>query len=197
MFVKICGLKTPGDVEAARNAGADAIGVVFSARSPRAVTADQAREVVEAATGLVRVVVTNDLPIDEAIRVTRDLGAEVLQLHDYDESDVRRAVADVPQVWRATSVARGPLEVGAHGEAVLLLDSSTPGSGATWDLELLGEPPAGRWMLAGGLNPENVAAAIAAARPWGVDVSSGVEAERGVKDHDRIAEFVTAARAAN
>lgn len=194
MFVKICGLKTLGDVEAARAAGADAIGVVFSTKSPRAVTPHQAREVLSAADGLTTVMVTNDLPIAEAVRLARELGVSVLQLHDYVEADVRLAVDQVPDVWRATSVTRGPVDVGAHGESVLLLDSSTPGSGARWDLEQLGAAPDGRWMLAGGLDPDNVAEAILVAKPWGVDVSSGVEGERGVKDHDKIHRFVTAAR---
>lgn len=194
-YVKICGLRTPADVAAARAAGADAIGVVVLSTSVRALTPAEAAPVVDAARGeLTTVMVVKGPPIDEAIAVARDLGVDVLQLHGYTEADTRLAVAELPEVWRATSVTRGPNVVGAYGEAALLLDSATPGSGVQWDLDLLGEPPAGRWLLAGGLDPDNVAAAIESVRPWGVDVSSGVESEPGVKDHERIRRFVAAAR---
>ncbi|MGO1508968.1 MAG: phosphoribosylanthranilate isomerase [Actinomycetaceae bacterium] len=194
MFVKICGLRTPDDVRAARSAGADAIGVVISSTSPRAVTLDEARALVRAADGLTTVLVVHDLLVDDAVTTARELGVDVLQLHGYPEADNRRGVAAFPRVWRATSAETGPTDVGEHGEQVLLLDSRTPGSGTPWDLELLGTPPTGRWMLAGGLAPDNVAGAIAAARPWGVDVSSGVESIRGTKDHDLIRRFVQAVR---
>lgn len=196
MFVKICGLKTLADVEAVKAAGADAMGVVLSQTSVRAVTVEHATELVEAGQDALKtVVVVHDLTITEALAAVREIGADVLQLHDYSEGDVRRA-ADVDglEVWRATSITRGSAVVGAYGEDALLLDSSTPGSGATWDLSMLEQRPEGRWLLAGGLSPENVAEAISIARPWGVDVSSGVEASRGVKDHDRIRRFVAAAR---
>ncbi|MGO1545134.1 MAG: phosphoribosylanthranilate isomerase [Gulosibacter sp.] len=196
MFVKICGLKTIGDVNAVKEAGADAMGVVLSSTSPRAVSIDHARQLVAAGGDtLTTVVVVHDLTIDEAIDAAQNIGVDVLQLHDYSEADTRRAVAvDGLQVWRATSASRGPAEVGAFGEDALLLDSNTPGSGVPWDLSSLATRPEGHWLLAGGLNPENVAEAVATAAPWGVDVSSGVEATRGIKDHERIRRFVAAAR---
>ncbi len=197
MFIKICGLGSVSDVEVVAEAGADAMGVVLSSTSPRALTTDRAHELVTAAPAdLTTVLVIHDLTIDAGIAAALELGVDALQLHGYVEADVRRAAGEVPQVWRATAVGRDPVVVGAHGEAALLLDSHTPGSGARWDLGLLGAAPEGRWLLAGGLDPENVAEAIAAARPWGVDVSSGVESYRGVKDHDLIRRFVLAARTA-
>lgn len=208
MYVKICGLRTLGDVDAVRDAGADAMGVVLSSTSVRAVSGEHARSLVAhaeasvsaagsrtSAKPLTTVAVVHDLGIDEAIAAAEAIGVDVLQLHGYSHSDTRRAVeVEGLEIWRATSVDRGPTTVGAYGEDALLLDSHTPGSGTTWDLGTLTERPRGRWLLAGGLSPDNVAKASAAARPWGVDVSSGVEAVRGTKDHGLIRRFVEAAR---
>lgn len=202
MYVKICGLRTLDDVDAVRSAGADAMGVVLSSTSVRAITVEHARSLVahaeasvSTAESLTTVAVVHDLGIDEAIAAAEAIGVDVLQLHGYSSSDTRRAVEVAgPQIWRATSADRGPTTVGAYGEDALLLDSSTPGSGTTWDLGMLAERPAGHWLLAGGLSPNNVAEAIATARPWGVDVSSGVEAVRGTKDHGLIRSFVEAAK---
>ena len=194
MFVKICGLKTVDDVAAVEAAGADAMGVVLSNTSPRAVSVERARELVGASSNLTTVLVVHDLSIADVIAAANETGVDVVQLHGYSEADTRRALAAGCRIWRATSVTAGPVEVGAYGEEALLLDSHRPGSGTTWDLSALGEPPAGRWLLAGGLTPDNVATAIAAAQPWGVDVSSGVEESRGVKNHDLIDRFVAAAR---
>lgn len=194
MLVKICGLRTPADVEAARAAGADAIGVVMSAKSPRNLSLSEAIPVVRASETMLSVLVVNDLSIAEAVANAKSLGVDVLQLHDYTEADTRRALDAVSQVWRATSISRGPTIVGAYGEQVLLLDSHTPGSGKPWDLSLLTDPPVGNWMLAGGLTPDNVAEAIRTVQPWGVDVSSGIESAPGVKDHELMRRFVTSAR---
>lgn len=199
MFIKICGLKTLDDVRVVRETGADAMGVVLSQTSPRAVSLETARELIadEGAPELTTVLVVHDLSIDDVIAAAQATGVDVVQLHGYSEQDVRRASAELPRVWRAASIDHGPLDVGALGEEALLLDSATPGSGSRWDLSRLESAPTGQWMLAGGLDPENVAAAIAEAGPWGVDVSSGVEAERGTKDHAKIRAFVTAARTAS
>ena len=196
MYVKICGLRTPEDVDAVRNAGADAMGVVLSSTSVRAVTVEHARRLAaHAGASLTTVAVVHDLGIADALEAAASIGVDVLQLHGYAERDKRRA-AEVSglEVWRATAAERGPVDVGAHVEDALLLDSSTPGSGRAWDLGTLTERPAGRGLLAGGLDPDTLAEAIAAERPWGVDVSSGVESVRGTKDHALIRSFVAAAR---
>ncbi len=198
MFVKVCGLTAVDDVAVAIEAGADALGVVSNRTSPRAIDAQLARAIVAAADGAVdTVLVVNDLPATDAAHLAQRIGVDVLQLHGtYTAADFSAAGALFPRLWRATSLAHDPdLTVGAYGEELLLLDAPQPGSGEQWDLGALRErAPAGRWLLAGGLRPDNVAAAIAQARPWGVDVSSGVESSPGVKDPVKIREFLSAIR---
>ncbi|MFH9738694.1 phosphoribosylanthranilate isomerase [Streptomyces roseolus] len=201
MFVKVCGLATTADIDVAAEAGADAIGLVISGTSVRGLDRDQVPGLVgRVPDGVVSVLVVNDTPAAEAARIAADLGFDALQLHGraYGPAEFEAAAAVHPRLWRATALADGPdTRVGALGEEVLLLDSPKAGSGARWDLSLLDAArPEGHWLLAGGLAPGNVAEAIAAARPWGVDVSSGVESAPGVKDHALVRAFVTAAKTA-
>ncbi|MFF0749424.1 phosphoribosylanthranilate isomerase [Streptomyces sp. NPDC004267] len=201
MFVKVCGLATTADIHVAVEAGADAVGLVISGTSVRGLEREHAaRLAAHAPAGVLSVLVVNDTPAVRAAELARELGVGALQLHGghYGAEDFAAAALVFPRLWRATSLKERPdTRVGAHGEEVLLLDSPRAGSGARWDLSLLDSArPEGTWLLAGGLDPENVAAAIAQARPWGVDVSSGVESAPGVKDHDRIRAFVAAAKAA-
>ena len=201
MFAKVCGLTAVETVDVAVSAGADAIGVVMHQGSPRNVDEDTAHRIVDAARGRVdTVLVTGDLPAAEAARIAQRLGVDVLQLHGaYTQDDFADALAIFPRLWRATSLKHDPpLEVGAYGEQVLLLDAPKPGSGEQWDYTALAERNlTGDWLLAGGLTPDNVAQAIAQADPWGVDVSSGVESSPGVKDDAAIRAFLTAVRAAS
>ncbi|MFD6758446.1 phosphoribosylanthranilate isomerase [Streptomyces roseolus] len=201
MFVKVCGLATTADIDVAAEAGADAIGLVISGTSVRGLDRDRVPGLVgRVPDGVVSVLVVNDTPAAEAARIAADLGFDALQLHGraYGPTEFEAAAAVHPRLWRATALADGPdTRVGALGEEVLLLDSPKAGSGSRWDLSLLDAArPEGHWLLAGGLAPGNVAEAIAAARPWGVDVSSGVESAPGVKDHALVRAFVTAAKTA-
>ncbi|MFH9954632.1 phosphoribosylanthranilate isomerase [Streptomyces roseolus] len=201
MFVKVCGLATTADIDVAAEAGADAIGLVISGTSVRGLDRDRVPGLVgRVPDGVVSVLVVNDTPAAEAARIAADLGFDALQLHGraYGPAEFEAAAAVHPRLWRATALADGPdTRVGALGEEVLLLDSPKAGSGARWDLSLLDAArPEGHWLLAGGLAPGNVAEAIAAARPWGVDVSSGVESAPGVKDNALVRAFVTAAKTA-
>lgn len=199
VFVKVCGLGTERDVAVAVEAGADAVGLVIAEGSPRHLTRDRVRELAAVTPdGVASVLVVRDLPIEDAVVTAVETGVDVLQLHGpaYGATDFARAVGLV-RVWRATSLSDDPdPRVGALGEEVLLLDSPRAGSGERWALGTLTRPPQGPWLLAGGLDPDNVAAAIEAVRPWGVDVSSGVESAPGVKDHERVRAFVRAARGA-
>ncbi|MCP2292569.1 phosphoribosylanthranilate isomerase [Nocardia amikacinitolerans] len=198
MYVKICGLTSVAAADAAIAAGTDAIGVVMNRTSPRRLEFGAAAEIVAAAGGRVdTVLVVNDMPAVEAAETAAKLGVAVLQLHGaYTRDDFRNASTIVSRVWRATSLKDDPdLTIGAFGEEALLLDAPKPGSGLRWDLsELEARKPEGKWMLAGGLSPDNVAEAIRAVRPWGVDVSSGVEASPGVKDLRKVRDFIAAAR---
>ncbi|QGG41379.1 phosphoribosylanthranilate isomerase [Aeromicrobium yanjiei] len=198
MYVKICGLREPEHVDVAVEAGARAVGVVMNETSSRRATDTEAAAVVSAAAGRVdTVLVVNDMPAADAAQTARRLGFDILQLHGpaYGRADFVAALSVLPRVWRATSLATAPsLQVGAHGEEILLLDSPSPGSGERWDSSsLAADAPAGTWLLAGGLTPGNVADAVRAVQPWGVDVSSGVETAPGLKDGDLISAFVRAA----
>lgn len=201
MYVKICGLRDPHHVQTAVEAGAHAIGVVMNQTSSRRATEDEAIRVIAAADGRAdTVLVVNDMPASKAAELAGRLGFDVLQLHGlaYGAADFAAALELVPRVWRATSLDKAPsLQVGFFGEETLLLDSPQPGSGERWDVsELATSSPDGKWLLAGGLAPDNVAAAVRAVNPWGVDVSSGVESAPGVKDDDLIGNFIAAALSA-
>lgn len=201
MYVKICGLRTPDHARVAVEAGADAVGVVMNRTSVRRATEEEARDVIEAVAGRAdAVLVVNDMDAREAARLAARLGFDVVQLHGpaYTSDDFAAVLEVVPRVWRATSLADDPpLEVGAMGEEVLLLDAPRPGSGERWDLsELAARAPQGRWMVAGGLAPDNVAGVVATIRPWGVDVSSGVEGAPGEKESGLVRDFVARASGA-
>ncbi|HVK22073.1 MAG TPA: phosphoribosylanthranilate isomerase [Actinokineospora sp.] len=199
MFVKVCGLRTAGDVRASVDAGADAVGFVFAESVRRVSVAEAKRLAEDIPDGVLTVGVFKGISAEDAAEMTLAAGMGAVQLHgDYPE-EAFAVFADLPvRVIRANVLtAETDVRVGAFGEDLLLLDSKVAGSGEQWDLGLLDNArPEGRWILAGGLRPETVASAIAAARPWGVDVSSGVESSRGVKDPDLIRAFVAAAQSA-
>lgn len=201
VYVKICGIDTEATAAVAIEAGADAIGVVMNQTSARRLDFDTAAQIVAFANGKVdTVLVTNDMDVEEAAQTAQALGVTALQLHgaNYTREDFDRAREIHPVLWRATSLNENPdVNTGAWGEDVLLLDAPVAGSGEQWDHGALeGNRPHGKWLLAGGLDPGNVESAIEAVRPWGVDVSSGVEAEPGVKDQDRVRRFIAAAKSA-
>jgi phosphoribosylanthranilate isomerase len=199
MFVKVCGVRTEADIIAAAAAGADAVGLVFG-ESVRRVDVALARRLVETVPPhMLAVGVFGGIAVREVTRLAEQAGVGAVQLHGpYPRSAFEHLGGSSVRTLRATTLSRDTdLRVGAYGEEMLLLDSVVAGSGHRWDLSLLERArPQGRWLLAGGLTRDNVAEAVATARPWGVDVSSGVESRRGVKDHALIRDFVAAARAA-
>ncbi|GAA3647402.1 phosphoribosylanthranilate isomerase [Lentzea roselyniae] len=197
MFVKLCGLRTESDVAVAVEAGADAVGFVLTT-SPRQIDAGLARGLVAAVPAhVLTVAVVRGITAAEAGELALRTGVQALQLHgDYPKEAFDELAPQPFQLIRATALGPGTdVRTGAFGEELLLIDSLVAGSGEQWDItKLRDNRPTGRWVLAGGLAPETVAGAIGVAAPWGVDVSSGIESSRGVKDHGRMREFVAAAR---
>ncbi|WP_371785410.1 phosphoribosylanthranilate isomerase [Streptosporangium subroseum] len=197
MYVKICGLREPEHVAAAVEAGADAIGFVLT-RSSRRITPARARELASAVPSHVLTVAVFAGEAPEEVRAAAvEAGVRAVQLHgDHPHGDFT-ALKDLDVALVRAGAASTDLRCGAFDEDLLIVDAPRPGSGEPWDWAAVRGRPEGRWMLAGGLDPSNVAAAIAAAEPWGVDVSSGVEIAPGVKDAGLIRDFVAAARAAS
>ncbi|MEY9778450.1 phosphoribosylanthranilate isomerase [Arthrobacter sp. MW3 TE3886] len=198
MFVKVCGLSTPDAVSIAAGAGADAVGFVLT-RSPREVTPEQVRNLLgHVPSGLPAVGVFRHEPAADAVAVARAAGLVWVQLHgDRSPADVRTVHDAGMKLIRAVTMASTAEAFDDWGEELLLIDAAVPGSGEAWDYgSVRAKSLAGRkWLLAGGLDPANVARAAAEAGAWGVDVSSGVESARGIKDLVKIGNFVRAAKA--
>jgi len=202
--VKICGITTPEDARHAAHAGAHAIGLVFHAASPRNVTPERARAVVEALPPFVCAV---GLFVDaEPAQVRAILAAVPLQLLQFhgDESPAYCASFDLPWI-KALRVRPGVdlLQCASRfqGAKGLLLDAFHEqhhgGTGQSFDWSLIPSGLPLPVVLAGGLTPETVEQAVRRVRPWAVDVSSGVERSKGVKDPARVAAFIRGARNAD
>jgi phosphoribosylanthranilate isomerase len=198
MFVKVCGLSTLESVQAALESGADAVGFVLT-KSPREVSPDRARALlVHVPEGVTAVGVFRHEAAADAVATARQAGLEWVQLHGSRSPEDVKTVHDAGmRLIRAVTMGAAPDEFEAWGEELLLIDAAVPGSGEAWDYSSVRKMGLGgrRWLLAGGLNPSNVGAAALEAKAWGVDVSSGVESSRGVKDLDLVRAFVQAAKA--
>jgi len=192
MWVKICGMTTPAAVSAALEAGADAIGFVF-APSPRRLTPQAAAALAQPARGRVCCVAVTRRPTQAALdEIVRTFAPDLLQ-SDAADFDALRLPLGLPRlpVVRAADATPTPLP------ARVLFEGPASGVGrlSDWDAaRALAQRT--QLILAGGLTAANVAAALAAVRPFGVDVSSGVEQEPGSKSPAEIARFVSAVRAA-
>jgi phosphoribosylanthranilate isomerase len=198
MFVKVCGLSTPESVREAVDAGADAVGFVLTA-SPRVVSPSQVSALLaDVPAGVTAVGVFRHEPVADAIAIARSAGLVWVQLHgDLTPEDVTTVHDAGMKLIRAVTMAATADSFADWGEEILLIDAAAPGSGQAWDYASMVDVTAlqdRNWLLAGGLDPENVAQAAAAAGAWGVDVSSGVEVSRGVKDLGKIRAFVKAAK---
>lgn len=197
--MKICGLRSVEDALHAVACGADAIGLNLHPPSRRYVTPQIAAEIAQSVRVEVVLVVV-DLTEDALARLVDRVGPTTVQLHGREPSGygawlglpILRAFRAEPDVLRA---------IVASGASRFLLDAAVDGeAGGTGKRVNTGLARAaaglGELVLAGGLTPDNVAEAIAAVRPWGVDVASGVESAPGVKDREKIRRFVAAARRA-
>ncbi|MFF0768455.1 phosphoribosylanthranilate isomerase [Nonomuraea wenchangensis] len=194
MYVKICGLSEPAHVAAAVEAGADAIGFVMT-RSPRRVTPERAAELAAAVPGHVLTVGVFRGEDPETVRAAvLTSGVRAIQLHGRHPHADFLALRDLGLTLVRAVDSAADLRCGAYDEDLLLVDAPHAGSGQPWDWAAVRGRPSGRWLLAGGLSPDNVTEAIAAADPWGVDVSSGVETAPGVKDPALIEAFLKAVR---
>ncbi len=203
VIVKICGLTNLVDARCALDAGASWLGFIFYARSARYLTPDQAKEIIgklPAETESVGVFVNEDL--DRVREIAAHAGLKRVQCHGSESAAYLRGLAPLRTVKALAFRTPADLErLGEFSSWPVLADTPTPehgGSGLTGDWSLAAEAARRcRLILAGGLTPDNVAAAITQVVPWGVDVSSGVEQSKGRKDHGRVHAFVAAARAAS
>jgi len=207
MNIKVCGITSPEQVERIAEAGADMIGIILVEESPRAVDSETARDIAEAAAGngLLSVGVFADDPWEEVESLYFDLGLDVVQLHGREAPlYVKKLVDKGITVWKSMSVGPNFKKLKARqfwqaGAEAVLLDAWDPdlkgGTGKTCDWEIAAAlAEEGQVVLAGGLNGGNVAGAIGKVRPWGIDASSGLEAEVGVKDPKKLSSYVAAAR---
>lgn len=195
--IKFCGLTRPGDVRLAIELGVDALGFVFAAQSRRRLVPAQAAALREAVSPLVDVVALfMDNPVDEIVAAIQALRPTLLQFHG-NESDTFCRRFGLPFI---KTVAMGEGHAPALSAAVafpsataFLLDGHAPGQaggrGETFDWSDIPALPV-PWLLAGGLSPANVATAIRTARPYAVDVSSGIERAPGVKDGEKMQQFI-------
>ncbi len=198
--VKICGLTTVDDARMAVDAGASAIGLNFVPSSPRRVTVADARAIARAVRGRTLVVgVVADLGVGDMKSLMKAAEVECLQLHG-DET-VGVVAAMLPHAYKALRVgsAEDVDDARRYPGVYLLVDARVEGAlggtGKTLDWALVaGLARQRKLTLAGGLTPENVGGAIRAVRPYCVDVASGVEKSPGVKDAEKVAAFVRAAR---
>jgi len=205
--IKFCGMTRPGDIRLACELGVDAIGLVFASGSARQVAVHQAVALREAVAPLVNTVALfQNNSYEEIIDIIRAFRPQILQFHG-EEDDAFcdqfglpyiKAVAMEESSDSAHSLKATQLHPGARA---LLLDSHATGgcggSGQVFDWSQIPADMSKPFLLAGGLDPENVAAAIETVHPWGVDVSSGIESAPGIKDGTLMQQFVEQVRAAD
>jgi phosphoribosylanthranilate isomerase len=200
MLIKICGITRAEDAQLAVAAGARAIGLIFWPESPRFIDPYRGRRIVAALPPFITPVgVFVNQPVDYVNAVASLVRLGAVQLHG--DEDVEYAAAVSAPVIKALHVDAGNAAVDAWpARMTILLDAHDPrrrgGTGVPIDWTAAAAIAARRpVLLAGGLTPDNVADAIARVRPFGIDVSSGVERAPGVKDHDRLTSFCEAVHA--
>jgi phosphoribosylanthranilate isomerase len=209
--VKICGITNAEDARAAAQAGADALGFNFYAKSPRCIAPEKAREIIaslDSFDGLFVGVFVNEESPEAVARTARLANVNAIQLHGDESPEFCRALVRLTDAAIIKALrARDFLTIDAmraYENCQLLLDAFDPRRGelyggtghlADWTLARAAAQTFPRFFLAGGLTPENVAAAVETVKPFGVDVASGVESTPGRKDAARMRKFISNAKA--
>ncbi len=178
----------------AEDAGADALGLNFVPGTKRFLALSSAQEISGALSPfMARVGVFRDANFETILETVEHVGLSAVQLNGQESDEFAARVAQLRPVIRAISF-KVNLELPKNN--TLLIDGLDPGSGQAFDWKLLetAKLKGRRWLLAGGLNPDNVATAVRQLRPWCVDVSSGVEASAGIKDHQMVRAFIERAK---
>ena len=193
-LVKVCGMTRPEDVTGCTEAGADLLGFIFAAKSPRRLTPGQAAALPRTTAKRVGVFVEHTL--SEVLAIMDEAGLDLAQLHGGQDPDFCRAVGPdrvIRAFWPqkhpdldSLAAAMAPF-AGAVRFALLDAGTSGGGHGKSLDFATLAElSPPMPWLLAGGLGPDNVAEAVRIAKPHGVDLNSGVESSPGLKDLAKV-----------
>ncbi len=196
-LIKICGITTPEQASQIIKLGADHIGLVFFAHSPRNIRSkQQAKEIVQAANeqGGQVVAVFKGVEISEALILCNELKLQTIQIHDDNALELAHLIPSSLQKLLAVPVAKNitkkpPKENFNLDRDFLLFDGKIPGSGQRFDKAYFTRPDA-RFFIAGGLNPNNISEIITHFQPNGVDVSTGVESSPGLKDIELVKRFI-------
>jgi phosphoribosylanthranilate isomerase len=203
VIVKICGITNPEDGLAAAAAGADALGFVFCESSPRKVSVLTAAEIARNLPPLVvKVGVFVNAPEELVVRAIGECGLNLLQFHGDEPPDYCRQFGLMSMKAFRVRDAASLAELANYATDAWLLDAYSPhkpggtGEKFNWDLAVEAQRLGRPIFLAGGLTPDNVAEAVSKVRPYGVDVSSGVEAAPGKKDLGKVRAFIAAVKAA-
>ena len=203
MFVKICGITREDDALLAVAMGADALGFNFVSGSRRQIAPAIARDIIRRLPPeILTVGIFRDEAASRVVEIVNSAGLRAAQLHGRESAETTRWVRErVPYVIKAFSAGDPALEKAASfGADAVMIDSPGGGTGEVFDWTLAeGRPDGLKMILAGGLDPDNVADAIRKVQPWGVDVATGVEAERGEpgqKDARKVRLFIESARTA-
>jgi len=199
--VKICGITNVDDAMAAVDFGADALGFVFYRGSPRYISSDDAAEIARKLPPFItRVGVFVDEKTEEIEKIIASTGIDIIQLHGEETPDMCRFSRRIIKAIRVKSLESLDSLVNYKGRvSAFVLDTVAPdivgGTGLifNWDIAEYAKQ-FGRIILAGGLNPDNISEAVRRVRPYGVDVSSGIELKKGKKDHNKLKLFIERAK---
>lgn len=186
--VKICGVRSGGDAQLAVELGATHIGCVLASDSPRCATIDEARRLASGVTDAQVILVFRKPSADEVVDVSAEVGVSHVQVHGVDEQfyvDLEAKGLTAHRVYSVSKDAGALPRIEATEGCPAFLDVGRGGAGVPFDWSLMRRGAPAATFIAGGITPENISTLLEQ-RPWGVDVSSGVESSPGVKDPDKL-----------